>query len=426
MKKILFFIFLISFSLLLNATVLGDLAAGMQPGTWVEITGMGNFDGDLFTDGCPSGILAFSECAVWNPASEELYFLGSGPGFTKGETCGRFVRYRSRENQWDLLPKPTLFSGTHSYDHNTLDPGTQTLYHRPYKGTTIYQYHIPTARWSALPRIPDNVIGYVQVAGALEYFPEMNGLIFINSSRALYFNFSNKTWSILKSNLQIGNHSCFAEYNPVAKVVIFGGGNDSYDLYKIYATGQVTKMQDTPFIVRSVSTVTSVDVTTGKYIVLWDSQRFYEYDVITDTWTKLNNPPAYIFNWGNDPGMIIATPISNFGVNMYVKNRTGTAGAYLYKHDSGATRISEQMVHSGSVHMLTVSPNPFNSAVDIKIDNKASVAIYDIHGRMVSDLSNQIGSNRIHWTATTQSPGIYVIKAKVGNKTLTQKIILAR
>src|SRR6185503_1481673 len=120
-----------------RATQLSETAAGMAPGTFVELTPMNGWNqGGILTPsdiaGCSDGdyITQYSEKAAWDPVGRRLLFVGQSHGNCYG---GRFVSYTDATNTWVEEPwVPGICkSGTssnpcfnHGYDHSTADPAT--------------------------------------------------------------------------------------------------------------------------------------------------------------------------------------------------------------------------------------------------------------------------------------------------------------
>src|SRR5262249_39809937 len=107
-------------------TNLGGVASSMQPGTWVELTGMTGFrsgEGSIFDDQTGSNfrsILEFADKAVWDTVSKQVLYYGG----SHGGTVQRFVQYDDAANAWSSLPlpPPALLGSSHSYEHNAIDP----------------------------------------------------------------------------------------------------------------------------------------------------------------------------------------------------------------------------------------------------------------------------------------------------------------
>ena len=110
--KNLIIVFLAIFFISQNAraTVLGDLAASMQPGDWAEVTNMNGFNvgnGDMFgsQQGTMLSILEYCDKAVWDPIGKQFLFLGAA--HSGGER--RFVRYDDATNTWSTRGLCAIF-----------------------------------------------------------------------------------------------------------------------------------------------------------------------------------------------------------------------------------------------------------------------------------------------------------------------------
>ena len=81
-------------------------------------------------------------------------------------------------------------------------------------------------------------------------------------------------------------------------------------------------------------------------------------------------------------------------------------------------------------------PNPFNPqttiSYELPIDSKVSVMVYDIHGRMVTELVSSgslqpAGQHSVVWNAEPFSTGVYFVKLGVdGHNVLNQKLLLIK
>ena len=78
-------------------------------------------------------------------------------------------------------------------------------------------------------------------------------------------------------------------------------------------------------------------------------------------------------------------------------------------------------------------PNPFNPSTTISFSLPAemhvNLAVYDISGRLVVELMNEVKSASDHsivWNAIDNSSGVYFVKLTAGNSVNTQKIMLIK
>jgi hypothetical protein len=332
-----------------DASALGDLAASMAPGTFAQLNGMTQWNSGMIlvpTDisTCTTGdyITQFADKAPWDPANKRMLFVGQTHGNCYG---GRFVIYTDSSSAWSIGPWPPGIcqSGTpdnpcfsHAFGHNTVDPLTGTLYFR--QSYTLKFFKFSGGAWTAIPSPPQQSS---QCCGAIEFFPEMGKLLHLDGDWGLWaYDPSANSWKALANtkvadaipglpNLTMASTTVFSLYNPVQKVVIFGGGNN---LYKIDASGRITTMRTTPVAIGVTNAVTSVDPVGGKNIVL-SGNSMYEYDSSADTWTELAiTVPAVLTSLLGVGDGLVETPVTTYGVIMYTKYDETNSAVYLYKH----------------------------------------------------------------------------------------------
>ncbi len=136
----------------------------------------------------------------------------------------------------------------------------------------------------------------------------------------------------------MGPYHNFAEHSPVHKVVIFGGGNGSSDLYKLDAEGKVTTLKKAPIGIGTMQSIVTVDPVSGDFLVFGKNGSFHVYDVAKDAWKEQEGKvpifePSRVKD--NKVWHVAATPVSTYGVTMFVKYYhadPAQAWVYLYKH----------------------------------------------------------------------------------------------
>lgn len=324
------------------ATVLGDMAKSMAVGEWrvLNATGDGSGWSTSFLDaGNGHNILQYSDKAKWDSNTRRVLFIGKGAG----ATIQKFITYSEDSNTWQIQPKPYWDCTPsqnclgHAYQHNTIDPSGNLYYHL-YYSTDYFMLNRATGQWSQLPA-PSSIIA---CCIGLEYFPEMNGggLFAVGEGRVFFYNSTSQKWSQLESSLKMGAYHNVAVYNPVHKIVVFGGGDGSRDLYKIDASGTITKLANAPAAVAVASSVFTVDPVSGKYLLLTAGHTFHQYDVLTDSWTALNAASVPVFPPSGeqyfDFAGTVAAPIQTHGVILFMRFNDAQSKVYLYKHTSSA------------------------------------------------------------------------------------------
>ncbi len=341
------------------ASALSQLAAGLQPGQFAELTGMTGFNnGNIMIAtggncGASDYITEYANKAAWNAVAKQFQFVGSPHG-----NCGaiELVTYSEASNAWSIGPQPSsVVQAQHSYDHNTIDPASGTMYWRLYNSKIFYRLTSGGSSWSTIAA-PN--MSSVQCCGALEYFPDMARLMFIDGDWGIWsYDPSNNSWTHLaRTNGNDGSglpqypmsgYTNFAEYSKLG-FLVFGGGSN---VYKMNASGAITTLASAPFgnvNIGTGSTCCSVaaDPVTGNIIVIDGSGKLWELNPTgSGTWTVKNNvtTPSTFTAAGGTGESLISAPISSYGIIMYVKcNDAGTCNVYLYKHTASTSSPADQ------------------------------------------------------------------------------------
>ena len=317
-----------------GASALAKAAASMRPGTWkrLETTGLTPRLLEVKTTDHGNHILGYADSAVWDPQSKQFMIVGGAHApNNQGIVNMRHIVYSEATNSWREETKQSWFATSgvsHAYDHHALDPATGTMFYRSGDGDFIHKYVIDSKTWSTTPAIN---MGY-GVAGGLAYFPERGGLVVVNGGHVMFWSALQNNWERLGYRLAMGGYHNFAEYNAVHKTVLFGGGNDSSDLWKLGVTGAPVRLKNAPLSRWIPETTTTVDPVSGDYLVLrrQSSPLFYQYDIVADEWKVL---PMYPFADANSPDLsAVAAPIPEYGVVMFLKYGYEPAEVWLYKH----------------------------------------------------------------------------------------------
>lgn len=319
------------------ATALGTLAQDMKPGQWLTLNQNGDGSGwtaSLIKGGPASHILNYTDKGKWNSLNSKIYFIGKGV-MTDG--IQKFITYDDATNVWSLESKPywdcTPGCYGHAYQHNSIDNEGNTYYHN-FNSTSYYKLSYSTGTWSTLPAAPSEITCCIGV----EYFPEMKGLLAVGAGRALFFSDTSKQWSQLVSGLAMGDYHNVALYNPKHKVIVYGGGNGSKNLYKVDAAGKISTLKPAPINIGIAATVFTYDPVSGRYLILGANRSFYEYDVGTDSWAPLSTTGIPIFPpSGEDFSFYgtVAVPVSTYGVIVFMSYNQNDPKVFVYKHATG-------------------------------------------------------------------------------------------
>ena len=314
------------------ATELSDLAESMSPGSFAKLETSGFRGGALLApSGAANYITMFADSAEWDPINRTVNFIGASHSSPRAT----FIQYSDDTNSWTTLSHP-VHDEIHGYDHNAINTRTGDFFHRPFNGPEIFQYSPSRNSWTEF-NLPSS--GY-QITGALEYFPEMDRLVYVDSALGVWArDLQAGRWERLSNALPMGNYHTFMEYNPVHGVMLFGGGQGDKTVYKMDAAGNIERQGNAPvgLGVGTNESRISVDPISGDYIVLRSNQRMYSYDVINDDWTEL----SVQYPSGNPTDGTIEASITDYGVIMYIHYDYDKSAIYLYKHSPGTPQSND-------------------------------------------------------------------------------------
>lgn len=312
-----------------TSSSLGALAASLQPGQWGELQTNLSYSMVVVSAG---HIFTWADSMVWDPTTKQGLFVG---GAHDPVPNTRHIIYSDASGAWrEATPQPwfpqTSGSVMHAYDHNAVDPTRGVQFHRPFGSKATYAYNAAANTWS---RIADFPSGYGTVCcSGLAFFPERDGLVYAGGGEVMEWSRPSNTWTV-RGNHTMGSHLNFAEYNPVHKLVLFGGGNGSKAIYVMDAKGAITRKADAPInLVTSEASVT-VDPVSGDYLIFaksGDRYVFHVYKPMTDTWST--RPMGGITGTIDINSAIIPTPVSTYGVVFMATYHMSATKVYVYKH----------------------------------------------------------------------------------------------
>jgi len=299
------------------ASKLSEAASSMAPGEWKSFDTQG-FTRDLVNAcGAATFITDYARDAVWNPFSREVHFIGQGH-----YACQKHIRYSENDNTWYEVSRAGYESVGigHAYEHNTINPATGTIYYAKYNSKVILKYE--NGAWTSLPDFPDSPA----ITKAIEYFPEMNGLVVVDPDAGIWlFSEVTKSWKKLSNPVEMGPYHGFAEYSPVYKVIIFGGGNGSTKINKLDANGtvHVDNIANSPgeLGARGDQGLVQVDTSTGDFLAFMSDNTQYVYDVPSNTWSLIGNKAISIAS-------TISAVIPEYNVVLFA---SADDGVHLYK-----------------------------------------------------------------------------------------------
>jgi hypothetical protein len=325
------------------ASTLGDAAAQMQPGEWRVLNRAGDGAGFEFSliescaADCADNILNYTDKGMWNPLTREIQFIGKGHLREL-----KHISYSEASNRWSQEAQPYWDCGRvvpcwsigHGYEHSTINPANGDVFQRMWNSTTLYKWTRATKTWSQLPAGPATA-----EAVALQYFPEMGGVVMVGGGKVAFYNESTGSWSTLASGLSMGGgYHTVASYSAVNKIVVLGGGG-STNLYRLSANGTVTPIANAPIRVGILESIFTVDPASGKFLLFGAAGGFYEYGPTTNSWSSVASSSIPMFRGGGNAIIYrAAVPISTHGVIAFLaEGGTTDTRVLLYRHTTSTS-----------------------------------------------------------------------------------------
>jgi len=318
-------------------SALSDLANSMQPGTWAKLN---TNNPNIIIKPNGGDILEYSNRGAWDPANRKLYFCGASH---HGSFLSDCVVYDDATNAWSSIglmpgvaPDTYLPPTTHGYDHNAFDTTRGHFYFRGYNSGTVWRYDTGVGTWSTIAPIPFNSgQGNVclSITGILEYFPDIDRLVFLNSrcsGDAFYYNPATNSWSVPQTPINAlgdGDYSTTGAYSNQG--FIYGGcGVSTNQIWRLNKSQTWQQMSTSPIPCVITSSLGVADPASGNLLLF--GATVYELNAQTNTW--INTGTASKYNPNSDSAIIV--PISNHGVVMLVKTITSQTQTevWLYKH----------------------------------------------------------------------------------------------
>src|SRR5262245_22134217 len=290
---------------------LARLADSLKPGTWAML----NKDGDAsgyglkFTESGIGTMFGYASKATYDPVRRRVFFFAYGHHNQNSEAVYaemmKFIVYEVDKNRWTRLRTPQWYLDTgtkggnsHGYQYQTVAKGEffRASLGPPARKSTVQVCNIDRDRVEAID--PKNDwkesidVPFTFSVGPLEYFPDRNSLVTINTraSEVHERELGSTKWVKLSQSPGLTYFGIAASYNPVCKVVVMGGGSqaappwtNSRKWYVLDARGKVAPLDDSPVdSYAATSTLFTVDPVSGKHLLI--RPNYFEYKKTTGYW----------------------------------------------------------------------------------------------------------------------------------------------
>ncbi len=313
---------------------LADLSASIAVGEFVPVATEG-LTPELIDAGGGHHILQYADKGVWDPNTCQALFTGGGH-----LSLTKFIGYSASENTWFQAPNPSWWCetmpddpyacATHAYGQNALNPATGDYWFRRFNDPAVHHTQVASpisASWDAGPELAPEASGCV--ATALEYFPELDGLVYVNcaAQTVMLSDGGTGAWETLPGTYPMGGLHNYAVYNPVLGQVLFGLGNGSDALYLLGADGSGEPIAPPPRGFHpspddpSTFRILTVDPISGRFLAYAPVGDLFEYDAGTNAWSQITDAAP--------PDLQIAIPVTTYAVVLFVSIEPAM---FAYRH----------------------------------------------------------------------------------------------
>jgi hypothetical protein len=288
------------------------LSAGKAQGMWPEASL------DILRDGKIVGEARVLEVA----GNESVAAIRSGAGAIRAKDAAR--NRKASSVGYDRKKKKRIWTRGHTYDRLAISP-EHRLFAVNWHG--LHTYDIDARDWSRKPLAAGGGKDALQLA---EYFPDMKAFVYTRSwgKETLAWDPRTKKARSLASKRFFGMHGV-AEYNPIHKILLLGGGDGCRSVFSMDASGKVRKLKDSPvaFTCREISKFLC-DPVSGEVLVQEDLRpkkrqktrnRTFAFHPVKNEWREI---PGLRLPMG------LGVAIDTYGVLMFC-----TGGqVFVYKH----------------------------------------------------------------------------------------------
>lgn len=332
-----------------DGTVIGELAETMAPGQWAELVSTGADNAFSASD----SIFEYCDKIIWDPVGRQLLFYGTSDPAGSGDR--KFIRYSAVTNTWEILPLPPFAGGViqHSYKQHAIDVLGRRMYYRPMGSgnTEFWSIDLDNLAGGWTRRADIGGLQYIDGAVAMDFRPSSQTVVLhtgdagtaAGGSGLTEYNPATNSWRMLSDSIRPeGGLHALIECSPMVDNCLIGGGDRTNELWKLLPDNSVVSLGGNHPIneidVRYANT--TVDPTSGHYLMMSRDDEFYELDANDNSWTLIDSgasvPPFSGYSSAESTFHMSATPISNYGVVLYVQYRDGgNSKVWLYKHSPG-------------------------------------------------------------------------------------------
>jgi len=369
----------------------------------------------------PAG-MSFPRAIAYDPATDHFY------GGNFASTCYEFTRQSTVVRQWAAAPLAAIYGM--AWDDTDL-AGPWLWVHdqtSPVSGCNVHKFDPSTLTYTGFSITLDVPPSVADMAGGLEYTEGLDPVW----SQLLVFNQGTPDAGAAFAMYVVGTppvHDWMITLTPTGSTTIpAGGGVLSYhieiaNLETASVTGQVWLTAHMPAgTVYNIAGPISLTIAGGASVIRDKNQNVpagapagaYTFDAYCGFY------PTTIWDEGHIP---------------FTKSAADNGGVIVHDWLSWGEALPGETISEAptSFAMMSAYPNPFNPSAFVSFtlpaDGKVLINVYDIQGRLVTNLADgwvNAGQHKVMFDGSNLSSGVYLINMISANTNLTEKVMLVK
>jgi hypothetical protein len=263
--------------------------------------------------------------------------------------------------------------------------------------------------------------------GLLQYLPHDKKYLYATGNDWAYFDPATNLWTKIPEGNARGSAS-LGIYDSKRELVYLGSSLDAF--YKFDSkTNAYTKLSGSapgsPSFSNNQSGMSYDSINDMVIFLNFGGQTVYTYNPETDTWGSAGSIPG---GFSNTNGTFYDSELNAHFVFTAGDSRdNGKIWVYRYKRQGSAVGKAALFKHA-SPPVLEVRPNPVTrqgTVIHIKnvsTSGPLNLVIYDVRGKAVA----RFDGREFFWAAQGVTSGVYVIKARFGNRVISRRLLVQK
>jgi hypothetical protein len=304
-----------------SASVLASTADAMAPDSWAVLNtnGVGcNTLLECAEPGNADNITSDATRGCWDPVLQQFHFTGQD--HTNAAPPPRHVVYDAGTNTWSQRALPPFGSGrvNHGWNYQACDWKGRAMYRSFFASLQVWKYDFDAQTWTNIGTPPSSVASYADGFNGYGFNPMLGtkGWLVVTGDESdvngvLYrYDPAGGGFARITPNLMPGYPGgayAWVEYSDVHKMMVFGGGSNTFRRLSQNLTIDNAATAPGCTIGNNRTGILHNEPSTGNFVLLCgpSSASWHIYNPVTDSWTTKATPSSitnHILNFPTPTG----------------------------------------------------------------------------------------------------------------------------